>query len=215
MKRYLQIVTFLVVNFIIIIVISSVGNVTSRRPVTLIEAIRIAEEEAGEWSSDATVTQIISTDAGDMLSESNGKSGKRNCWNIMFSSDSMDSEYNIFVIDGKAEYAIETLMPAYDAIDLGNVTLDSPDALKIAKTVGVEPVPEERGWAVGYHYSLQFLTQIETNQVFLAMLVYGETEQGNFCYVAIDPQSHQIVSFMERTGFTEDGRSIWEEQLGE
>ena len=190
-----------------------IGSTSSRNSVTLLEAIEIAQKTANNWASDATVCQIISTDAGDKLKESNGKNGKRKCWNVLFSSNSKDSEYSIIVIDKEVAFALETLMPAYDTIDLETVTLDSPVAFELAQREGVLPVPVESGFAVGYHYSLQYLTQRKTNQVFLAMLVYGNTDQGNFCYIAIDPQNQQIVSFMERTGYTESGRSVWEERL--
>ena len=213
MKHFVQSTVFLVASAIILFAVVESSKI-DKDAVTLKEAIYIAEADAHLWQADATVAQIVSTDAGDILNDENGKNGKRRCWNILFVSDSEEKQYSVFVIRGRTAYNQEVQMPTYAAIELDEeVSIDSTDAVKIAKRYGVKPVPKSDEWAVGYHYALQYLTDIEARKTFLAMMVYGVTGNGNFCYVAIDPKSRNVISFMEKTGYSSEGRSIWEEQL--
>lgn len=213
MKRYYHVISILVLILLLIFVASKTRPAYDEQAVSLREAVDIAYSEAKTWAQDAELVQITSTDAKDELRTQNGDDGRRRSWNVLFTSEAQGKQYNIFVINRAAEYKQEVSMPTYAAIRVEDLKLDSPDALKIAKRYDILPGSEENSWAVGYHFALQYLVDNLSGDIFLAMMVYGISRDGNFCYLAIDPNSNEVLSLMEQTGFTSDGRSIWTEQI--
>lgn len=171
----------------------------------------IAAAEADQWSEDAELIQITSTDAKDSSFWVRGEKGKRKCWNLIFTSSEKGIQYNIYVINGKAGYMNEITMPNYQAINMeSDVLIDSDEAEKIAKRNSVEPNPKSDGWATGYHYSLQYMVN-NTGSPFLAMLVYGSLDD-KFAYIVIDPRTKEVINIMEQQGYDKNGRAIWSEK---
>lgn len=204
---------YLIAILFIIIVLGCSGLFIHRnkQTTTLKQAINIAFKEARNWADDPELIQIISTDAEDNTPDIRGEDGKRNSWNVFFTSKKKGMQYNVFVINGKAKYNNEIQMPVYETIDIdNNILLDSSDAEQIAKDIGLKPIPQNEGWAIGYQYALQFVSA-SSAPPFLAMLIYGKLN-GYFSYVVIDPETGNIITIMQQVGYDEDGRAIWKEK---
>lgn len=149
-----------------------------------------------------------------LLKRINGVNGKRKSWNLIYTSENKDEQYNIFVINGKAQYKKEIQTPVYTPIDFNEeLSFDSDSASLIAKEEGLNPAEKSIGFAVGYHFALQFMTRNDRNEPVLEMLVYGTSNDGKFSYVVIDPKTKKVTSFMEQQGYDENGRAIWAEKV--
>lgn len=177
--------------------------------ITLKKALEISNNEAIKWADDAQLVFITSTDARDNPSESSGNNGKRNSWNIVFSSHKKNKQYNIIISSKKIIYNKEIDMPVYNYIDSNKISLDSTDLIKIAKNNGLSANSTDNNWAIGYHFALQYLNDNNEN-TFLAYSVYG-TFNGNFSYIIIDFSTGKLISIMEQTGYDKDGKSVWKE----
>ena len=198
---------------IFIIALIIVIFIYKRQPdgITMAEAIQVSYDYAKKWEEDCKLIQIISTDASDTSDYHRGEKGKRYSWNIFYTSESSEKQYNILVVDGNVKYKSEVQIPVYQGIDpVNNSIIDSDQALAIAKKTGLKPVPPKNGWAVGYHYSLQYVTN-DSSDTYLALLVYGELN-GNFSYAIIEPYTSRLITVMQQTGYDKNGRSVWIEK---
>lgn len=214
MKNQNKEIALFLICVIIIIIFSLFFGFREQKVVTLKTAVRIADKEAIEWSTDAKLAQVTSTDAQDDHNNSNGVNGKRKSWNLIYTSENKNEQYNIFVINGKVQYKKEILAPVYRPIDINEeLSFDSNSASLIAKEEGLDPTEESIGFAVGYHFALQFMTRNDRNEPVLGMLVYGTSNDGKFSYVVINPRTKKVISVMEQQGYDESGRAIWTEKV--
>jgi hypothetical protein len=188
-------------------------NVSSKKAITLKDAVTISNEKAMQWSEDAELVYVTSTDAGDNPSSFSGKDGTRNSWNLIYTGKDKDKQFNIYVINGWVEAENEIVTPVYESIDINEeVTFDSDSAALLAEEENIYPTNESEGWAVGYHFVLQFMKQDNEDIPILAMLVYGTSDKGKFSYIVIDAKTETVISIMEQEGYDKDGKAIWKER---
>lgn len=175
---------------------------------TLKQAYEIAMEEAIKWSEDAYAIQIISTDLNDTQSSENGVNGKRNCWSFLFESKEKEQQYGMYIINGKPDSVMEVRSPGYQAIDMENIMVDSPELFHIAQEQGMKG---GKDWALGYHYILQYtyLNEIDENPV-LTFTVRGLDQQDREAQIIVNPYNGEILAILVKTGYDDTGRSIWE-----
>ncbi len=174
------------------------------------EAISIAYSKAKELSPDAKLHKIISTDAMVKPSEESGSDGTRTVWNVFFTDTKSNSEYNIFVIRGKAEVKEDRNEGAKKGINDSDIKIDSTDAIKIAKKQKeLKPGIPNKDWAIGYHFKLDYVPFYEiSDNEFLVIEIFGISPKGNFAHVDIDATSGKIIYSGEKT-YDENGEAIW------
>ena len=181
--------------------------------ITMRQAWEIADAAAKEWSDDAVVIKIISTDYGDDENPENGINGRRNCWTFVFHSEKKGKEYDMYVRDGEVSMPSETVTGVYAGIDMESIQIDSDDAFLTAYNQGFTGGVD---WAFGYHYMLQYY-MTANGEPQLLMKVRGINRDGREALLSLDPYTGEIISVSEKTGYDEDGRSVWDtsDHLGE
>ncbi len=103
---------------------------------------------------------------------------------------------------------LETTIAVYKGIDMQNIAMDSSDAYRIAVENHISGGTD---WAFGYHYLLQyyFMNGQEEDSV-LAFVVRGISADNNEIMLYIDPYTQEVLQYLGKTGYDENGRSIWE-----
>lgn len=174
---------------------------------TLKEAWEIALSDAWKWADDAEAILISSTDNHDSESAENGAGGKRRCWSFMFHSDEKDKQYSVYVIDGKAVYGQEASTPRYATFSIDDIVLDSDELCSLVQGQLKGGV----NWAWGYHYIVQYRYMDENGEVpQLTVSVRGINDAGQERYMIYNPYTGVLQVVLDKTGYDENGRSIWE-----
>lgn len=173
---------------------------------TMKQAWEIANVAAKEWSDDAIVIKIISTDYEDNENPENGTDGRRNCWTFIFHSEEKGMQYDMYVKDGMVYMPRETSSNVYTGIDMNSVQIDSDDAFKVAYNLGFTGGVD---WAFGYHYMLQYYV-MDNAEPCLLLSVRGINQEGREAILNLNPYTGEIFSLSEKKGYDEAGRSIWE-----
>lgn len=170
----------------------------------------IALADAKQWSEDAEAVFISSTDNHDEENANNGEDGKRRCWTFMFHSAEKDKQYAVYVIDGETSHGNEVSTPHYDTFTMDDFSLDSVDLIQLVQgqlTGGVD-------WAWGYHYIVQYrYMEANSAEPQLTLSVRGLNSEGMERCMIYDPYSGELLAINDKTGYDENGRSIWENVL--
>lgn len=191
--------------------LSSANDSTSEY-CTLKEAQATALEATQEWADDAQAVLIMSTDNHDEEEQTNGVDGKRRCWNFMFHSDDKAKEYSIYVIGGQPMYGREADTPYYETIAMEDIPMDSDDLYQLALE---ENLDGGKDWAWGYHYTLQFrYLNGNDEEPQLTFSVRGINEQEREAFLITDAYTGELLSTIEKTGYDDNGRAVWEEEGG-
>lgn len=180
--------------------------------VTMKEAIAIAYEDVRQFSKNAKLVKIISTDTMDNPTSASGESGKRVAWNLMFtdprSSDEVQgASYNVYVSNGKVASHKKVDFGQHKTISDSDLTLDSSHAVSIAKNQ--KAIKPGKDWAIGYHFDLEYFPiNNEIEKESLIIEVFGLSPKGNFAHVDIDEKTGNIVDAIEKT-YDAVGNAIW------
>ncbi|ABX42500.1 hypothetical protein [Lachnoclostridium phytofermentans] len=164
-------------------------SIDNKKSTTIKEAYNIAYKEVYKKNSQALLVSIGSTDSILSKEDNNaGKNGERNSWNLFFSVPNSSELWLVTIRDHKIKDFKKTIGPSYDRkdlIDKKEFTLDSKEALKIAKKE-FELKPGEV-WAIGYH----FLISKENGDVLLQVVCRDDKD--NFTKIFINAETKKIT----------------------
>lgn len=186
---------------------------SSAKTITLLEAWDITQAFAKEWSEDAALISLASTDVDDPNvkvgqgeHQQSGQDGRRRIWQAVLTSPALDKQLFLQIADGTIVSALE------DGIhDIGIPTLvekpvmDSPELIRQAKDI--EP---GFGASVGKSKGYRFIFQTGDSGVSV-LTVVGSHQVG-------DEQLPATITFNQETGQFESkhyinngGTSQWED----
>lgn len=150
------------------------------RETSLKQAIELCLPTAFRWSSDARLTYVISTEAGEYTPGSQGQDGLRSNWNIIFVNEKTGQNLLVAVRQGRIAYTRELLMAFKEPIDLSQLKLDSSDAVKHLAD-SKKPLPDR------VHFEL-------INQTSPVLRVYLVGSSRNLQIACMDEATGEVIS---------------------
>lgn len=175
--------------------------------ITMKEALQIANEYAKQWEEDAALISVTSSDNQDTELSSNGYEGKRNCWLFSYKSNLNLKQYSFYVLNGKIYDARESAFGYYAPIPESFISIDSDEAYVMAVDRGMSGGVN---WAWGYHYTLQYCQDAATMEITPVFSVRGIDKNEDEMILNIDPITGEEIEILLKTGYNENGMSIWE-----
>ena len=188
---------------------------TKKLPITMKQAIDMGYKQAKKWFKNPQLVKAMSADTFDTPSKVSGVDGKRRTWSMIFLNPNNYQHCYFYIVDGNI---VEDDKPsAYSdvfkepTIHDKDITMTDTEALQIAvKKKGLKPGNPESGWAVGYHFELEYASYYPNqNKQYLVMEVYGTSPKGNFAHVDIDVKTQKIIYAGEESSFDKDGQGVW------
>lgn len=164
---------------------------TEIKVITLYEAWDVTQAYAQEWSDDALLISLESSDINDPEAEQAGQDGRRRTWQATLTSPKLNKQLYLQIIDGVVIKAVEDGIhnPAIPVVS-EKPAINSPEALKRAKDAKPE-LDFGLSKGKGYHFNLQIGTGGEPT---LSVRGSHQVEGGkkSSAIVTLEPDTDQI-----------------------
>ena len=203
-------------------------NLKNTISLTAMEAMNLAYEEVKKVTDEEPLLNYLTStdDTSTALTINDGADGKRNAWNMDFSSASGNMSISVRIRDGIC-YKGDLITDDNNSLQKGtysisDIKIDSSDAVKKSiELFNMKPGnPEiEDDWIKGYHFVIaNYTIDPYLNEKRLLLRVTGispnSTNSNNESLrmnVFFDVNTGEVFSATEQTGYDEEGRSSWRE----
>jgi hypothetical protein len=191
-----KILTVICVLLLFTLVSNNVFAKDEDNELTLKEAYTVALVKAKQWDSKAMLSYLGSVDNPDIGNKIDGSDGKRRYWNVLFTAPETNKALILTIHDKEFVNVVSTVGGTSGSHKKENlivpedIILDSPEALKIAKTT--YKLKPGQNWAIGYHFNIY-----KTNNKAILEVV-GLNEKNKFTQIYFDATTGNFLAMKSK-----------------